>query len=157
MYWTLLSSLYALISSFKSLQTPREANYLTFNLRHVYTSTPSNGILFADIENPEHVQALGHHSYKLEIPSTRKLVIPRAFQGSFQVARQRSRVHGESTVLDWSEDQVEGPDVSNKDVLITLAKMTANAYIQVADKDWYDLSHQWNQVRGCLSISSSPV
>jgi len=53
------------------------------------------------------------------------------------------------------EDQVDGPDVSSKDVLATLAKMTANAYLQVADQDWYDLSHQWNQVRSCCLLISS--
>jgi len=144
MYWTLLSNLYASISSFTSLHPPGNVNPLTFNLQHVYMSTPSNGILFANIRNPKHVQALGYHSFKLEIPSTRRLAIPRASPGLVQKARQHSRVYGESTVLDWLEDQVDGPDVSSRDVLETLAKMTANAYIQVADKDWYDLSHQWN-------------
>lgn len=155
MYWTLPSTLYALISSFTSLHPPGKANPLTFNLQHVYMSTPSNGILFANIRDPKHVQALGHHSFKIEIPLTRRLTIPRASLGPFQTAREHSRVYGESTVLDWLEDQVDGPDVSSKDVLATLAKMTANAYLQVADQDWYDLSHQWNQVRSCCLLISS--
>ena len=122
MYWTLPSTLYALISSFTSLHPPGRANPLTFNLQHLYMSAPSNGILFANIKNPKHVQALGHHSFNIEIPSTRRLTIPKASLGSFQTARQHSRVYGESTVLDWLEDQVDGPDVSSKDVLATLQR-----------------------------------
>ncbi|KAF5349561.1 hypothetical protein D9756_008809 [Leucocoprinus leucothites] len=146
MYLNLPSTLYALLFSFlwpgeqEVLNTP-----LTFNLRHIHASTPSNDILFADVKNPERIHALGHDSFNLEIPSTRRLAIHRTSLNSFQAARQRSLVHGESITLDWSEDQVEGPDVNNKKVLMTLAKMTANAYVEVGDKEWYDLPGNWNQ------------
>ncbi|XP_006459987.1 hypothetical protein AGABI2DRAFT_67491 [Agaricus bisporus var. bisporus H97] len=63
---------------------------------------------------------------------------------SFQSARRRSRLYGESAALTWSEDEVEGPDVSNKEMLITLAKMTANAYVEAKDSEWYDLKDRWN-------------
>ncbi|KXN87029.1 Putative lipase ATG15 [Leucoagaricus sp. SymC.cos] len=146
MYLNLPSTLYAFIASFLWHQQPQPpASPLTFSLRHIHTTTPSNDVLFADIKSPERMQALGHDSFNLKIPSTRRLNIPRTSANSFQSARMHSRVYGESTALDWSEDQVEGPDVNNKDVLMTLAKMTANAYVEVRDKEWYDLSKRWNQ------------
>ncbi|KAJ3566602.1 hypothetical protein NP233_g6902 [Leucocoprinus birnbaumii] len=107
--------------------------------------TTSNDILFADVRSPEQIHALGHDSFNLKILSTRRLSIPRTSALSFQAARQRSRVYGESIALDWSDDQVEGPDVSNKEVLLNLAKMTSNSYFEVGDKAWYDLGQRWNQ------------
>ncbi|EJT96502.1 alpha/beta-hydrolase [Dacryopinax primogenitus] len=44
----------------------------------------------------------------------------------------------------WDEDVVLLPDVSDRETLLELAKMTSNAYSAPADKDWYDLGHRWN-------------
>lgn len=147
MYLGLPSTLYALLATFLSLPEPQTVSKpLSFHLRHLHAITPTNQVLFADVQNPQRIHAQGQESYDLRIPSTRSLKIPRTSADSFQSARRHSRVYGESTIMDWSEDQVEGPDVGDKEVLLTLAKMTANAYVEVGDKDWYDLSDRWNQV-----------
>ncbi|KAF9445762.1 alpha/beta-hydrolase [Macrolepiota fuliginosa MF-IS2] len=144
MYLGLPSTLYALLTTL--LWPPQPQNSpITFHLRHIHATTQSNQVLFTDVQSPQAIHALGHDSYNLRIPSTKQLTIPHTSATSFQSARRRSRVYGESIALDWSEDQVEGPDVGDKEVLMTLAKMTANAYFEVGDKDWYDLPGRWNQ------------
>lgn len=55
-------------------------------------------------------------------------------------------MYGQSAALTWWEDEVEGPDVTSKEVLITLAKMTANAYVEPKDAEWYPLQEHWNRV-----------
>lgn len=147
MYLGLSSTLYALLTTFLWPQQPHITNKsLTFHLRHLHATTPSNQVLFADVQSPQSIHAQGHEAYNLRIPSTRQLKIPRTSANAFHSARRRSRVYGESIALDWSEDQVEGPDVGDKEVLLTLAKMTANAYVEAGDKEWYNLPGRWNQV-----------
>ncbi len=147
MHFGLPSTLYALLATFLwPPEQPPTKNSLSFHLRHIHATTPSDQVLFADVRDPQGIHAQGQESYDLRIPSTRSLKIPRTSASSFQAARRRSRVYGESTIMDWSEDLVEGPDVGDKEVLLTLAKMTANAYLQVGEKGWYDLEGRWNQV-----------
>ncbi|PAV16217.1 alpha beta-hydrolase [Pyrrhoderma noxium] len=50
---------------------------------------------------------------------------------------------GESAVLHWEEDEVEGPDVGRRETLLALAKMTYNAYVEPTDADWYELDKEW--------------
>ena len=54
-------------------------------------------------------------------------------------------------MMKWDEDEVSGPDVENRDTLLTLAKMTNNAYVEPSDKAWYNLGDNWTVVR----VSSS--
>lgn len=35
--------------------------------------------------------------------------------------------YGESSVLEWNEEEVNGPDVDSRETLLRLAKMTYNA------------------------------
>lgn len=53
---------------------------------------------------------------------------------------------GQSTSLDWDEDEIDGPDVTDHDTLLTLAKMTFDAYVEPSDSTWYDLGDRWNSV-----------
>ncbi|OJJ01134.1 hypothetical protein ASPVEDRAFT_130253 [Aspergillus versicolor CBS 583.65] len=50
---------------------------------------------------------------------------------------------------DWSMDTVAGPDVTDKNTVLTLAKMTANDYIEVPG------SEDWQDVNGKLNYSTS--
>ncbi|EKM83324.1 hypothetical protein AGABI1DRAFT_34145 [Agaricus bisporus var. burnettii JB137-S8] len=145
MYLSLPGALYTLLTTYLwPKQHFPETKPLTFHLRHVHATATSSEILFADVQSPQQIQALGHDSYDLRIPSTRRLSIHHTSASSFQSARRHSRLYGESAALTWSEDEVEGPDVSNREVLITLAKMTANAYVEPKDSEWYDLKDRWN-------------
>jgi len=46
--------------------------------------------------------------------------------------------------MDWDEDEVIGPDVTNREALLELAKMTYNAYLEPSDPTWYNLTEKWN-------------
>ncbi|KAF8510341.1 Alpha/Beta hydrolase protein [Gautieria morchelliformis] len=69
---------------------------------------------------------------------------------SFARARMKPFPWGdedEPEELSWSEDDVLGPDVTNRESLLHLAKMTNNAYAYPNNGDgreWYDLGHNWN-------------
>lgn len=54
---------------------------------------------------------------------------------------------GENVHLPWDEDEVDGPDVNDRETLLMLAKMTYNAYVQPTDPDWYELGEKWPNVR----------
>lgn len=48
----------------------------------------------------------------------------------------------------WEEDEVPAPDTSSRETLLTLAKMTSNAYYKnETDSGWWDLSGNWTSVR----------
>jgi lipase ATG15 len=64
--------------------------------------------------------------------------------------------------LEWSDDLVQAPNVTDKDTVITLALMSSNAYVDVPDTgDWRDVGwnhtvgHGWNGtgVRGHIFVS----
>lgn len=55
--------------------------------------------------------------------------------------------HGQSALLDWQEDEVSGPDVTRRETLLLLAKMTSNTYFKPYNRGWYNLTDEWNVVR----------
>lgn len=62
-----------------------------------------------------------------------------------------ARVSGSEAVekieLEWSDDIVEAPNVTDKDTVITLALMSSNAYVDIPETgDWRDVG--WNQSIG---------
>lgn len=61
-------------------------------------------------------------------------------------ARQMS-MRGQSAALDWEEEDVLGPDVTLRETLLLLAKMTSDSYFVPGDKGWYNLTEEWNVVR----------
>ena len=63
--------------------------------------------------------------------------------------------YGQSTILDWDEEEIVGPDVESRETLLALAKMTSNAYLQPDDKEWYPLGKNWTTVR--LQPSLDPL
>jgi hypothetical protein len=58
---------------------------------------------------------------------------------------------GQNAVLDWEEGQVSGPDVTRRETLLLLAKMTGNSYYVPGYCKWYNLTGEWRLVR-CLLI-----
>jgi putative lipase involved disintegration of autophagic bodies len=55
--------------------------------------------------------------------------------------------HRQNDALLWKETDVLGPDVTHRETLLALAKMTSNAYTQPNASDWYDLGSEWNATR----------
>ena len=54
--------------------------------------------------------------------------------------------YSQSTLLNWGEEEIVGPDVESRETLLALAKMTSNAYLQPDDKEWYSLGKNWTTV-----------
>lgn len=49
--------------------------------------------------------------------------------------------------LGWDEDEIEVPVITDVGTLANLGKMTANAYAEPGDGDWYDLDGHYSVVR----------
>lgn len=54
----------------------------------------------------------------------------------------------ESAMLEWRDEDVDGPDVTKRENLLLMAKMTYNSYYDHGSKEWYGLGKEWNTV--CL-------
>ena len=49
-----------------------------------------------------------------------------------------------STVIEWEEKEVWGPDVTSMETLAQLGRISANAYALPGEKNWWDLEDYWN-------------
>jgi hypothetical protein len=125
-------------------------NTLNFRLRHFHAVTPSAHVYFADL--PQH-SSLHADSRPLSIPIAPVLTARPPSAVAFAEARALS-MRGQGTMLDWEEDQIPGPDVSKRETLLLLAKMTSNAYIEPDMDGWYNLTDEWGVVRFLLSSES---
>jgi putative lipase involved disintegration of autophagic bodies len=63
---------------------------------------------------------------------------------------------GQSAMLDWEEDEVHGPDVTRRETLLLLAKMTSNTYFKPDTNGWYNLTDEWNVVRQRRLFCTTP-
>ncbi|KZO99574.1 alpha/beta-hydrolase [Calocera viscosa TUFC12733] len=146
-----LPSLPAVISSllpFTPSQQPLTSSpptsvELSFGLQHVHATafhSPSDGpmTLFHNASLPSALSAPRLRA----VP--KRIFRPRS-QATYHAARRRSRLYGQSMDVPWDEDIVLAPDVSDRETLLELAKMTSNAYSTPFDKEWYDLGERWNK------------
>ncbi|KAG8933740.1 putative lipase atg15 [Tulasnella sp. 419] len=111
---------------------------LSFQLRHLHAVSDSTNIIFHDVSP----QLISGSSYSLRLRPT-KVHRPRSME-AFQQARIASIQDGKSQILDWEEDEVQGPDTEDRNTLLELAKMTSNAYVSQTDPLWYNLSDKWS-------------
>jgi hypothetical protein len=146
----LLPSLTNLILTLFSIFSPRDVSQHptfplrnSFRLRHFHAVTPSAHVYFADV--PLH-SSLHADSQPLSIPVAPVRTARPPSAAAFAEARALS-MRGQSTTLDWDEDQIPGPDVSKRETLLLLAKMTSNAYIEPNTDGWYNLTDEWDVVR----------
>lgn len=123
---------------------------LQFHLRHEHAVTAANHIVFADVpRNNLHLAATPF------VVNTTPLRTHRPSSSlAYSKAIRRSRQHAQSSLLDWWDEEVQGPDVRSRETLLTLAKMTFDAYLEPSDADWYKLGPQWNKVSILLSYAS---
>ena len=129
-------------------------NTLNFRLRHFHAVTPSAHVYFADV--PLHSSLHPLHPDSQPLPLSIPIAPVRTARPpsaeAFSEARALSR-RGQSTTLNWEEDNIMGPDVSKRETLLLLAKMTSNAYIEPDTDGWYNLTDKWGIVRSHLSFS----
>lgn len=125
------------------------------------TPTSSSAPTLVSISHPP--SSSSTHRLKTRKVKTFK---PPPFQ-VIQQARTWSRAHGQSLNRDasgnrplgypdvdvfWEEEEVEGPDVEDRQTLLELAKMTNNAYVEPQDPAWYDLGDEWVHVSYRISL-----
>jgi hypothetical protein len=111
---------------------------LRFQLRHQHAISNSTKVIFSNVptaraNTPE---SYSIHTRTLTTYRPPSLVV-QGHQG------QSSR---------WVEDEVLGPDVEKRAVLLELAKMTNNAYLMPGEEGWYDLGDEWSPVSDILVV-----
>lgn len=135
---------------------PSPNNVLNFHLRHFHVATSSAQLYFADAPHDYISSASSLTPAPLSIVTSPLRTTRPSSLDNFQAARRLS-MRGQSALLDWQEDEVPGPDVTRRETLLLLAKMTSNTYFEPHTRGWYNLTDEWNVV-GYLSIplSASP-
>ena len=122
---------------------------LRFELRQYHAVTSNAQILFHDAPQGYHAGST-RPNYRVK---TRKLKSHRpSSQEAFHKARARSL---QSEPLRWDEEEIEAPDVESRETLLTLSKMSNNAYLDPGESGWYDLGDTWNVVCPVLKTISS--
>ncbi|KIY64425.1 alpha/beta-hydrolase [Cylindrobasidium torrendii FP15055 ss-10] len=127
-----------------SLYTPPHDNIIRLELRHIHGTAPDTGrIVFADYRPEKWIDLTGTAGQSYSI-KTRKIRTYRPQSiGAFNDARAWSMRFGQSVTLPWDEDDVLGPDIESREVLLALAKMSSNAYLQPNETGWYELGANW--------------
>lgn len=116
---------------------------LRFQLKHLHGVTNGTRTIFHNVP-----AALAPETFSL---TTAPLTAHRPPSlAAFHSARWRSYALGQSEALGWEPVDVRAPNVSSRANLLTLAKMTNNAYSDPADKDWYELGDDWGVVSSWL-------
>lgn len=117
---------------------------LRFELRHVHAVSPEARVVWSDMRHQDPLLSGDDHAYRAQ---TRRLKAAKPSSlGAFRRALALSRFSRQTMLLDWDEDEIEGPDVENRKTLLNLAKMTNNAYLEPGEAEWYDLGGDWNVV-----------
>lgn len=120
---------------------------LRFQLRHQHAVSNTTRIVFSDMAS-----SLVSDEYGV---ATQRVTSHRPLSFSaFSSARFRAMRHKQNDALLWQKTDVLGPNVTDRESLLTLAKMTGNAYTKPNAKDWYDLGSNWNAVGHLISTTS---
>ncbi|KAG6810704.1 hypothetical protein H0H92_010667 [Tricholoma furcatifolium] len=110
---------------------------LKFQLRHTHALTGDAQNIFADI-------APSFTSEYYEIPTLSMITTRPESYDAFTHVRTRSMMEMQNVALGWKDEDVVGPDVTMRETLLQLAKMTYNSYITSDQSDWYALGPEWN-------------
>lgn len=137
---------------------------VTLHLRHLHFANAST-VLFTDIspESPtfQNVNAANAQTTYTLDTAWQKTHRPSSFAAHAQARMDGMRrgaglipTNGSAGELSWEEDDIVGPDVTNRESLLVLAKMTSNAYVYPEEKGWYDFDGKWNLASPTLIFSS---
>ena len=136
-----------MLSLFKSLLfliVPLPHEPLQFHLRHLHsTASNSSKSIFSDVVPPADIYTVNSR----HLTSYR----PTSFS-AFSSARFKSAQDAQCDALLWHETNVVGPDVKQRETLLTLAKMMSNAYTSPDKQDWYSID-PFNAVRSIILLS----
>ncbi|KAG1731183.1 Alpha/Beta hydrolase protein [Suillus paluster] len=109
---------------------------LSFQLRHQHAITNDSRVIFSNT-----IPSFAADPYTVSTSNvqTHRPQSAKAFHG----ARLRSIRHDQSEHVLWDTNDVLGPNIEDREALLTLAKMTSNAYTTSTASDWYTLEG-WN-------------
>lgn len=158
-FWGLFTGSSSSIHHNGDLSTPNRVPPLQFELRHLHAVSSSAHVVFSDVPSSAFYSQSGakgspSHPYILQ-PRSIKTFRPPSYNAVTK-AQQRSALFAESERLDWEEEDVIGPDVEKREVLLELAKMANNAYVDPSDEEWFELDSKWNNVSRYLSLRFIP-
>lgn len=132
----LLTSLLWKDSEHLQARTPR----LSFQLRHQHAVMNTSRVIFSDVGSSQllsHSLSTPADSYTYDVDTSRLLTHRPSSSAAFHNARLRSMLHGQDDGTLWIPEEVLGPDVTDRETLLALAKMSNNAYSASPDADWY--------------------
>jgi len=121
---------------------PRPEKALNFYLRHFHAETSSAQVYLANVPH-DLPSATGFVHEPFSIATSPMRTTRPSSPEKFTAARHMSQ-HGQSAILNWDEDEVPGPDVTRRETLLLLAKMTSNSYFVPGSSEWYNLTDKWN-------------
>lgn len=143
-----ISLLFAIVATTTQVPFVYQPSPLTFRLGHLVVANSSR-ILFSDVSQ----ESLQSNIHGTEEPYTLMTRMMKTHRPSSFTAHARARMkpfvqddEGEVEELAWGEEEIVGPDVTHRESLLHLAKMTNNAYANDNGREWYDLGHNWNLV-----------
>lgn len=112
---------------------------LSFQLRHEHALTNDSRVIFSDVDPSFAADSflMSTSNIQTHRPQSAK---------AFHSARLRSIRYDQSEQVLWDAADVPGPNVEERETLLTLAKMTSNAYTSSTASDWYT-PEGWNKVR----------
>jgi len=133
---------------------------MSFHLRHVHSVSrnDSRRVVFSDFVPGKGFWSEEEdedYSYKVK---THPILThrPSSLHAFNQARFNYDSIHPQSPAALWNPIQVPAPNVTDRETLLTLAKMTNNAYFQSSnDSNWYDLGTEWDN-NGTYSYGWDP-
>ena len=120
------------------VRTPR----LSFHLRHQHAVANTSRVIFSDVGPSQllsHSLSTPADPYSYDVGTSRLLTHRPSSYAAFQDARLRSMLRGQNDGTLWHSEDVLGPDVTDRETLLSLAKMSNNAYTAGPEDGWYDV------------------
>ena len=110
---------------------------MRFQLRHQHAIADDTRVVFADVA-PSLVES--RYALNVKTISTHRP----SSQTAYNRAWSRAMRAMQSEAGLWSNALTPAPNVEDRETLLTLAKMTSNAYYEPKDSEWYHLPSPWS-------------
>ncbi|THH08706.1 hypothetical protein EW145_g2524 [Phellinidium pouzarii] len=121
------------------MKTPIYEPSLSFSLRHQHAIANDSRVFFADVP-----PSLTDNQHVLKFRNI-QMHRPRSYD-AFTAARTNALLNMETDAELWVKSTIPAPNVEDRETLLTLAKMTNNAYFGHSSKDWYPLEPYWGNI-----------
>ena len=131
-------------------QRPQDPPRMSFQLRHQHPVSNSSWVIFNNIRESEllaHSLTSPADPYVYTVNTARITTYKPSSMAAFHEAHLRSMRHAQNDATLWDGVDITGPDVTSREMLLTLAKMTNNAYLAGPEDGWYDVDG-FNNVSG---------